>query len=201
MIQKKAEGDMSAGEDVLERYERDEQNRFVIDVAADRTEDLYDCFDKHAPYMRRDLDRELADYLFACVRELPPRAPFVIRFILAESPDEAKRARIRSSVRSFFLYDAELERGTIRRMLRKSGVLFVIGLAVMSLAVWSRQWFGESGSVAGDVFAEGLTVAAWVSLWESVAVFLIDWLPRRRNVRRYERLAAAEVRFRSAGSK
>ena len=86
-------------------------------------------------------------------------------------------------------------------MLRKSALLLAVGLAVMFIAVWVRQWLGESRSVVGDVFAEGLTVAAWVSLWESVAVLLIEWMPRRRNVRRHERLAEAEVVFGDAGSK
>jgi len=192
---------MSARQDVLGRYERDERNRVVIDVAAERTEDLYNFFDKHAPYMRRDLDQELADYLVACVKELPPRDPFVIRFTLSEPPDEEKRERIRGSVESYFRYAAELEREVIAQMLRKSVWFLAIGIAVMSLAVWVRQWLGDERTVVGDVFAEGLTVAAWVSLWEAVALFLIEWSPRRRTVRRYERLSAAEVRFRDAGSK
>ena len=85
------------------------------------------------------LDRDLAEYLIACAKELPQR-PFVIRFSLTEAPDEAKRARIRSSVNSFFLYLAELERETIAQMMRKSGVLFGVGVAIMFLAVWVRQW-------------------------------------------------------------
>ena len=192
---------MGDGQDVLSRYERDERNRIVIDVAAERTEDLYNFFDKQAPYMRRDLDQELADYLIACVRELPPREPFVVRFTLAEPPDEEKRGRIRASVENFFRYSAELERAAISRMLHKAAVLSAVGIAVMFIAVWVRQWLGESRSVVGDVFAEGLTVAAWVSMWEAVAVVLIEWWPRRRAGRRYERLSAAEVGFRGAGSK
>ena len=192
---------MSVTQDVLSRYERDAQNRIIIDVAAERTEDLYNFFDKHAPYVRRDLDQELADYLVACAKELPGRETYVIRFTFSEPSDEEKRERVRSSVNSFFRYYAELERDAIAEMVRKSAVLFAVGIAIMFIAVWVRQWLGESRSVVGDVFAEGLTVAAWVSLWESVAIFLIEWMPRRRNVRRYERLAEAEVLFGDAGSK
>jgi len=192
---------MSVKQDVLGRYERDAQNRIIIDVAADRTEDLYSCFDKHAPYMRRDLEQELVDYLIECARELPSGEPYVLRFTLAESPDEEKRSRIRQSVNSFFHYLAELERGAIVQMLRKSGVLFAVGAAIMFAAVWVRHWTGHLHSVTGDVFAEGLTVAAWVSLWESAAVILIEWRPRGRTVRRYERLAETEIFFRDADSK
>jgi len=47
------------------------------------------------------------------------------------------------------------------------------------------------------VFAEGLIVAAWVSLWESLATFLIEWFPQLRNIKLYYRLAAVQPVFRS----
>jgi hypothetical protein len=50
-------------------------------------------------------------------------------------------------------------------------------------------------SVMGSVFAEGLTVAAWVSLWESLATFLIHWTPRRRRIRLFESIAQSDVLF------
>jgi len=192
---------MGSRQDVLSRYERDEQKRVIIDVAAERTEDLYNFFDKHAPYMRRDLDQELADYLVDCAREIPESETFIIRFTFAEPADAEKRGRISRSVDSYFLYAAELERNAIRQMLRKALLLFAVGIFIMSVSVWVRQLLGESRSVIGDVFAEGLTVAAWVSLWESVAVLLIEWWPRLRNVREYRRLASAELSFRDAESK
>ena len=50
--------------------------------------------------------------------------------------------------------------------------------------------------VVGQVCAEGLTVAAWVSMWEALATFLIQWRPYRRDIRLYRRIAGAEVSFR-----
>lgn len=179
----------------LGRYERDAQGRYIIDVAAERPEALYNYFDKHADYLRRDLDQELTDYLTSSAKELPG-TPLVIRFTFPEEEAEEKYARIRSSIGSFFQYMAELEREATVEMLRKAGLLFAVGVAIMFLAVWVRQWIGGSASVVGEVFAEGLTVAAWVSLWEGVALVLLEWRPRRRRVRRYERLEAAEVQFR-----
>jgi hypothetical protein len=190
---------MSRKEDVLGRYERDGENRYIIDIAAARTEDLYENFDRQAHYLRRDLDQDLADYLIACTKELPGNAPLVIRFSFDVPQDETKYTRLRSSVNRFFLYLAELEREAIAQMMRKAGLLLSVGVVIMFAAVWVRQWIGESASVVGDVFAEGLTVAAWVSMWEALAVVLIEWLPRSKTVRRFERLAAADVRFRRDG--
>lgn len=45
------------------------------------------------------------------------------------------------------------------------------------------------------VFAEGLIVAAWVSLWESLAIFMVEWFPLRKNTKLYRLLAEAELIF------
>lgn len=180
--------------DVLSRYERTPDGSILIDVAAEKTEDLYSDFDRNAPYNRRDLDQNLVDYLIDCARELG-REPFTISFALSNPPDEARISRIRRSVNNFFIYLAEVERQKISQMVRRSLVLFCIGVSILFLAVWVNQLLGEERTVVANVFAEGLTVAAWVSLWESLAIFLIEWFPRLRNINLYRRLASAESIF------
>ena len=48
---------------------------------------------------------------------------------------------------------------------------------------------------ARRLIAEGLTVAVWVSLWEALATFLIKWIPYRKKISLYKRIANAEVMF------
>lgn len=180
--------------DVLSRYERAANGSILIDVAAEKAEDLYSDFDRYAPYNRRDLDQNLVDYLIDCARELE-REPFTISFALSNPPDDARISRIRRSVNNFFLYLAEVERQKIRQMVRRSLVLFCIGVSILFVAVWVNRLLGEERTVVANVFAEGLTVAAWVSLWEALAIFLIEWFPRLRNIKLYRRLATAESIF------
>jgi hypothetical protein len=182
--------------DVLGRYERDPKGVILIDVAADKVEDLYSDFDRNAPYIRRDLDQDLVDYLIDCARELG-REPFTISFTLAHPSDDFKLSRIRGSVHNFFLYLVEVERQKIRQMVGRSFVLFCIGVAILFIAVWVNRWLGAERTVVANVFAEGLTVAAWVSLWEALAIFLIEWFPRLRNIKLYRRLAAVQPLFRA----
>jgi hypothetical protein len=47
--------------------------------------------------------------------------------------------------------------------------------------------------------SEGLTVAAWVSLWEALANFLIHWPPHNKELKVYDRLASAAVIFQKVG--
>lgn len=182
--------------DILNRYERAPDGSILIDVAAPSVEDLYNNFDRSAPYIRRDLDQNLVDYLIDCARELGHEL-FSIRFTLNHTPDDRRLSRIRRSVNVFFLYLAEIERQKVRQMIRRSLVLFCIGLAILFISVWVNQSLVSERSVVGNVFAEGLTVAAWVSLWEALATFLIEWFPHRKDIQLYQRLAHAQLVFQS----
>jgi len=182
--------------DVINRYERDPQGHILIDVAAGKVEALYNDFDRSAPFIRRDLDQDLVDYLIDCAEEIG-KEKFTLCFSLAEQPDESRRARIRHSLRSYFLSLAEVERRKVRKMLRRSLVLFLIGVGILFLSVWLNQSLGEDRSVVSNVFAEGLTVAAWVSLWEALAIFAIEWFPFRENIRLFRTLATTETVFRA----
>jgi hypothetical protein len=182
------------GRSVLNRYERASDGTVVVDVSASRVADLYNDFDKNAPYIRRDLDPDLVDYLISCGRELGTE-PFCLRFSLVHPPDEAGMARIRRSVNGYFLYLADSERRKIVQMLHRSAALFCVGLGILFVSVSVNQVLQSSVSVPRHMVAEGLTVAAWVSLWESLAVFLMGWFPHRRNIQIYRRLAQAPVSF------
>lgn len=86
--------------------------------------------------------------------------------------------------------------GVLNRYERYASAGILIGLAILFCALSLNQWLGGQRSVVANVFAEGLIVAAWVSLWEAVATFLIERFPHRKNVALYRRLAAAGLLFR-----
>lgn len=182
--------------DILNRYERDEAGNRIIDIAADRVEDLYDDFDRCSPYARRDLDEGLVDYLIASARELAG-VPIAIRFTWAAPAEEAKLTRIRHSLDAYFRYLAEKERLQIAVMLRRSAIFFATGLAILFASVWVNRALGPEPSIVGNVLGEGLTLVAWISLWEALATCLVEWPPYRRNVHLYRRLAGVPLIFRS----
>jgi len=180
----------------LDRYETTGDGSVIIDVSATRVEDLFNNFDRSAPYIRRDLDQQLVDYLIDCAKEIN-RDKFVLRFTLRQPPDDTRQSRIKQSVKAFFLYLAASELQQVSQMFRRSAILFSIGLGILFISVFVNQRLGVERSVAANVFAEGLNIAAWVSLWESLAVFLIEWFPLRINIVRYRRLADAKLMFRT----
>lgn len=182
---------------VLERYARTEDGRYVIDITAGKTADLYNDLDKHAPYVRKDLNQDLVDYLIESARDLG-REKFTIQIHIFEPPDDAMKERITSSINSYFLYLKTVELNELARTMRTSFIFFVIGLIILFFSVWVNQQLADDATVLTKVFAEGLTVAAWVSLWEALATFLVNWTPYTRQIKLYERIAGAPVSFSAA---
>ena len=180
--------------DVLSRYARTEDGRIIIDVAADRVKDLYNDFDKRAPYMKKDLDQELVDYLIDCALEIGKK-PFSIRINLPSVPGSESISRVRESVQRFFEYLEAAEHREMRKILRTSLILLAIGLVLIVMSIWFNRAMASSDSVVANVFSEGLTIAAWVSFWEALATFLIQWPSRRGDIKLYRRLAASTVEF------
>jgi hypothetical protein len=180
--------------DFLDRYSCTDDGKVIVDITADRIEYLYNDFDKHTPYIKKELDQGLVDYLVDCVREIGNKE-FLIKFRLAESVDYELQSRVQTSIHNYFLYLKDLEVREMKQMLRTALILLLAGFTILTLSIWYNEHFIVRASVIYKVFSEGLTVAAWIALWESLATFLINWAPHQRRIRLFKRIAGAEVLF------
>ena len=186
------------GDSVLDRYPRGAAGEVVIEVTAERAEALFDGFTKQAPYARRDLDPQLADYLVECAREVGRAHPLEIRIALEVSPEAEERARVLSSVAAYFHYLVAAERRLVRRSWRRMLGMFVAGLTLLTVMVWIKLRVLKAvapsePSLLNEVLVEGLTIVAWVIMWEALAMFLMAWTRRRTKVKLFEHLAAAKL--------
>ena len=181
---------------ILDRYERAEGGKLVIDVSATRIEDLYENFDKTAPYHKKDLDEDLAWYLTECVREIG-KEPFVISFTLDARTTEELRRRVQTSIHKFFMYQRERELAAMKKMLRTSLIFFVLGMVILALSLWINHLLppDTESALFKRIFAEGMTIAAWVSLWEALATFLVNWMPFQQQIKLFWRIAHAPIIF------
>lgn len=180
--------------DILERYARTADGKVIIDITTERVADLYHYFDKNAPYLKKDLDQEFVDYLIDSVDEIG-KENFVIRFRFSSPTDDTGTSKVQMSIRNYFLYQKELEVRELKRMTRKALILFFIGVAILTFSVWLNQEVVLPETVVSQLSAEGLTIAAWISLWEALATFLINWSPHRSKIKLFERISRAPVFF------
>ena len=180
---------------IVDRYERTEGGQIVLDVSVQSVEHLYSDFDRTAPYLKKDLDQSFVDHLTDSVREIRD-LDFIVRISLSQMPDELVMERVRNSIRTFHTYLRDLELRAVAALMRRSFVLFVIGLVLLALAIEVTQMVSSEEGVLAGVFAQGLTIAAWVSLWEALSNLLLEWHPHRQNIRLYSRIMNAPVVFR-----
>lgn len=177
---------------ILERYPRTDDDKLIIDIYAGKPSDIYNEFDKFAPYIKKELEWDLVEYLIDSVQDIGQHE-FVIQLRFNEAADETLLTRIRQSISNYFIYLVEREKRELSRLMRTSAVFLIVGLIIMSLSVLFNLQLEQQDDVMTHIFAAGLTVAAWVALWEALAMFLVNWVPHRQRIKQYQRLAHADV--------
>jgi hypothetical protein len=180
--------------DIVERYERSENGEIIINISAHKIEDLYDDFDRKSHFLKKDLNHDLVEYIIDSVSEIDGES-FLIEFSFEQKSKDEAISRVRNSVKNFFLYLKELELKKMKDMIRTSIILLFIGLVIAGMSVLINESRWITNSIVGGVIGEGLTVAAWVSLWESLATFLIKWMPYRRKISLYQKISESKVTF------
>lgn len=179
---------------IVERYERSENGEVIINISAHKIEDLYNDFDKKSHFLKKDLNQDLVEYLIDSVSEIESET-FLIEFFLEQKSNDEAISRVRNSVKNFFLYMKELELKNMDDMIRTSIILLFTGLTIAGMSVLMNESALAKNSIIGGVIAEGLTVAAWVSLWESLATFLIKWMPYKNKISLYQKISDSKVMF------
>ncbi len=189
--------EVSVKKQILERYEKTAAGSLIVDVAARRVADLYENFDKSSPYHRKDLDGDLVSYITDSVREIGKR-DFVVRFSIEQPLSEELMDMVRAGMHAFFMYKKELEYIAMKKMVRTSLFLLVTGIVILGVSLRVNHLLALSGPISfpNSFFAEGLTIVAWVSIWEGLATFLLNWAPHLFRTRLFQRIAVASVLFR-----
>lgn len=176
------------------RYERTEDGRARIDLSVGPIDAIYNRFDFSVPFPNRNLAPALVQYLIDCATELGP-VPFVICLHLDERADPSVEAQARDSLRLYFRYREALERIARRTTERRSIVLFGAGASLLAAVTFASARDLVGDSVAVSLATQGLTVAAWLLLWESFGTWFLHWSPARDRLRLHRALAEAEVWF------
>jgi hypothetical protein len=184
-------------QDIFSRYESHSPRRLAIDVSVGRIEELFEDFDSAASYVKKDLDQDFVEYLVDSVREIG-RYDFVIRINIPVLVQEKHRKKVRKSIKSYFRYLELLERCKLRRMLWKSFLLFCLGVLLLVISMAVKENMVHLHGVLQELLQEGLTIAAWVSLWTAFGSLIFELVGIIGNIRIFRRIASREVIFKSS---
>jgi hypothetical protein len=112
-------------------------------------------------------------------------------------PSDEFKQRVCTSVHKFFMYQRELELGAMNKMLRTAITLLIIGIVILGLSLWVNYPIAKNANLPflHTVFAEGLTIVAWVSIWEALATFLLNGPQHLLHIKLFRKIAQAPVQF------
>lgn len=166
---------------------------FLIEVALDRYEDIFNEWDP-APYKRRDLNPELRYYLEDSSGDIPLRDTVELLF---KAPVQIYSDQKESSVREGFATYLAGEVDTARKNLRRLRRLSLINLCVAAalLTAVTQMSRIQNSTLLMTVLREGLTIGSWVFAWELISLFFFRRFELRRELKKWKRLARAEVSF------
>jgi hypothetical protein len=183
---------MSEGE--KSRY-REENGERCVDVRVATIEQLFDNRDP-APFRERDLDPDLADYLFDAGEDLADERQFRIVFWL----DQACRpGEIEAAMRAHF-EELITRNKRMRRRRRRIGQLTLVLAIVLVVALLALSQF-VGNVVPGRIGAglkEGLLISGWVVMWRPIETLIYDWIPAQRERSVARKLLAASIDIRSS---
>ncbi|MBS0245852.1 MAG: hypothetical protein JSR61_04465 [Proteobacteria bacterium] len=178
---------------------QDDSGITTIAVRTTTIAHLFNSIDP-SPFRQKDLDSGVEEFITGWVRELPASAPIEIAVHLP--PDEAAKpeaARIAESFAHYFAYRAEIGEHDLRELFRVGRRFLGIGVLVLIACLVASQIAATliPNKVAARVLEESLIIVGWVANWRPIEIYLYDWLPIRRRIRLYKRIAAAPVLVRA----
>jgi MFS family permease len=166
-----------------------------IAVRARTIASLFNSFDP-SPFREKDIDAEVEAFLVGWVRELPANAPFtIVVYLPADEAAKPQAAQIGDAFAHYFGYRAQVAEQDLRELFRVGRRSLAIGLAVLIACLVASQLIAAfvPYHVVARVLEESLIIVGWVANWRPIEIYLYDWLPIRRRIQLYRRIAAARV--------
>jgi hypothetical protein len=161
---------------------------------------LFNSFDP-SPFRDKDLDASVEEFLVGWVRELSPGTPFTIAIHLpAAEAAKPEAARVAEAFAHYFNYRADTAVHEWRELFRLGRRTLAIGVAVLISCLVASQVLSAliPHRVVARIVEESLILVGWVANWRPIEIYLYDWIPIRRRIRLFRRIAAAPVEIKAS---
>ncbi|MGE4131975.1 MAG: hypothetical protein AB7F86_10075 [Bdellovibrionales bacterium] len=182
------------------RYKHLEGKRW-IEVRIKSPQQLFDVRDP-APFRERDLDDDFVEYVVSSAQEFSASTALkVVIYVEDREPKDLSKEAIKEAIHSYLSYQIELQRGALKRFVKRAQFFLIIGLVFLASCLALAQKLGPpllTGSVG--ILREGLVIFGWVSLWKPIELVLFDWYPLFERLRLYKKLLTTEVDIRFSQS-
>jgi hypothetical protein len=173
----------------------------TIEVRIREFRQLFNSLDA-TPFPETDLDADAEEFILGWAMEFRSDVPLKLRVHVEQLPSDRQHIeQVKSALRKFFAYRAEMVQRRLRRMLELGRVSLMIGLACLAASVAGAHLIGQLGDNAlVAILRESLIIGGWVAMWRPLEILLYDWWPLRQERDVCSRLALADVEVVSAAA-
>lgn len=169
----------------------DNTNEFVIDVQLEDYRDAYSEWD-FSPFINRDLDDDLTDYLVECSYEIPLKHPMIIEFhILNQEKNSNREDKSIMGIYNYFSYEIRKLKRHRMRVIRDTLSFFFIGSALLVLGALLEDILVES--IFEKVLIEGFFIGGWVMIWEMFSAWFFDIKKVTLRIKHFSKLKNSKI--------
>ncbi len=170
-----------------------EDKKSIIELKVSSLEDMFDEHDP-SPYMIRDLDTSITEYIMGCVLEINPEFVGKIRVYTEDFFDLDKQDIFAKSIKDFFALKAHMEKVQLKQVFKRGLVSLAIGLGFLLSAIMASFYIQSKSPEFWTAFLkEGLHLLGWVSMWKPINLFLYDWWHPLQDLKSYQALAKVDI--------
>ncbi|WP_461205667.1 hypothetical protein [Clostridium sp. DL1XJH146] len=168
-----------------------EREQFIIDVQLEDYRDAYSDWD-FSPFINRDLDDDLTEYLLECSFEIPIKSPMIINFhILNQKQNPAREERSIKGMYNYFGYEIRKLKNYRMRVLRHTLTFFIVGTVLLVLGSLLDEIMANS--IFTKVLSEGFSIGGWVMIWEMFSTWFFDIKKVTHKVKHFIKLKSSNI--------
>lgn len=181
-------------QDLEALYPRENGYRLITLKLAEARQ-LFNTLDP-APFHRRELDADAANWLFDAARELHRADQMKVVVYLSETDVRISSVDMGRAIHHYFHYRALKYQQHLRHLFRIGRQSLAVGVAFLIACDLVARYVLSGGSDHLSLARTGVSILGWVAMWKPVEIFLYEWWPLRRDEFTCRQLIAAPVEVR-----
>ncbi|MBN2259875.1 MAG: hypothetical protein JW702_05000 [Clostridiales bacterium] len=168
-------------------------NAYHIDIRLEDYWDAYSSWD-YSPFVNRDLDEDLLEYLMSSSYEIPRKYSIIIDLHLMKGiSDERREQKSREGMYNYFKYKIRQAKNERFRMFRDTITFLLLGTVMLLLSYVARSLI--TNNIAQELVSEGLVIGAWVMIWEMFYIWFFQINQLSYKIKHYTRLTSSNIVF------
>ncbi len=169
----------------------EKDNTFYLDIQLDDYRDAYSNWD-YSPFINRDLDDDLLEYIMSCSYEIPMKKSLIVQFhLLHQTYDLSREIKSIEGMYNNFKYNMRNLTNARLRMIRNTLTFFIMGTALLFTA--SLVNVDTDGNMLSKLLSEGLFIGGWVMIWEMFSIWFFQINSLSHKIKHFKRLTKTKI--------